>query len=259
MGVFQIHQLTTMGCLVYLSLVALLSCGIQGASLSYQDGYQFHLKPKGVRMDLELKDLNPLVGGKAHVELPISSIWKMLEDHARLLRPLINTLEKNALPVWRLLEVEAPFLKPIMIALEKNTLGRIYDVMTVKADVTFNAEEILKGIFNVAVDYTLVHRDGAEEKATLLIKGKNESGHHVSSMEIIPKNNAVRPEKKIFFPVEMIFTCDWPSAHTLSIKGDFGKIFLNIANDRNEVSVRGVLEHLGQQYKYSTILSIREK
>merc|ERR1719402_633182 len=57
----------------------------------------------------------------------------------------------------------------------------------------------------------------------------------------------------------MIFTCNWPSAHTLTIKGDFGKIFLNIANDMNEVSVRGVLEYLGQQYKYSTILSIREK
>merc|ERR1712212_1450022 len=57
----------------------------------------------------------------------------------------------------------------------------------------------------------------------------------------------------------MIFTCNWPSAHTLSIKGDFGKIFLNIANNMNEVSVRGVLEYLGQQYKYSTILSISEK
>merc|ERR1719193_1633624 len=57
----------------------------------------------------------------------------------------------------------------------------------------------------------------------------------------------------------MIFTCNWPSAHTLTIKGDFGKIFLNIANDMNEVSVRGVLEYLGQQYKYSTILSIRDK
>merc|ERR1719402_2073789 len=57
----------------------------------------------------------------------------------------------------------------------------------------------------------------------------------------------------------MIFTCNWPSAHTLTIKGDFGKIFLNIANNMNEVSVRGVLEYLGQQYKYSTILSIREK
>merc|ERR1719430_2804341 len=64
---------------------------------------------------------------------------------------------------------------------------------------------------------------------------------------------------KIFFPLEMIFTCNWPSAHTLTIKGDFGKIFLNIANDMNEVSVRGVLEYLGQQYKYSTILSISEK
>merc|ERR1719153_15176 len=131
--------------------------------------------------------------------------------------------------------------------------------MTVKADMTFNAEEILKGIFNVAVDYTLVHKDGTEEKATLLIQGKNVSGKLITSMEIIPKNNVVMPEKKIFFPLEMIFTCNWPSAHTLTIKGDFGKIFLNIANNMNEVSVRGVLEYLGQQYKYSTILSIKEK
>merc|ERR1711887_287210 len=249
----------TMGCLGYLSLVALLSCGIQGASLPYQNGYQLHLNQKGVLMDLEMKDLNPLVGGKVHVELPISSIWKMLEIDAQFLKPIIKTLEKTTLPVWKLLEVEAPFLRPILIALEKNTLGRIHDVMTVKADITFNAEEFLKGIFNVAVDYTLIHKDGTEEKATLLIQGKNESGKHVTSMEIIPKNNVVMPEKKIFFPLEMIFTCNWPSAHTLTIKGDFGKIFLNIATDNNEVSVRGVLEYLGQQYKYSTILSIREK
>merc|ERR1711909_23394 len=249
----------TMGFLGYLSLVALLACGIQGASLPYQNGYQFHLNHKGVRMDLEMKDVNPLVGGKAHVELPISSVWKMLEVDAQLLKPIINTLEKTTLPVWKLVDVEAPFLKPIIIALEKNTLGRIYDVMTVKADMTFNAEEILKGIFNVAVDFTLVHKDGTEEKATLLIQGKNQSGKLVTSMEIIPKNNVVMPEKKIFFPLEMIFTCNWPSAHTLTIKGDFGKIFLNIANNMNEVSVRGVLEYLGQQYKYSTILSIKEK
>merc|ERR1711936_1004570 len=250
---------SAMGCLGYLSLVALLACGIQGASLPYQNGYQFHLNQKGVIMDLAMKDLNPLVGGKAHVELPLSPVWKMLEVDAQLLKPIINTLEKTTLPVWKLLEVEAPFLKPIIIALEKNTLGRIYDVMTVKADMTFNAEEILKGIFNVAVDYTLVHKDGTEEKATLLIQGKNQSGKHVTSLEIIPKNNVVMPEKKIFFPLEMIFTCNWPSAHTLTIKGDFGKIFLNIANNMNEVSVRGVLEYLGQQYKYSTILSIKEK
>merc|ERR1711887_443905 len=249
----------TMGCLGYLSLVALLSCGIQGASLPYQNGYQLHLNQKGVRMDLEMKDINPLVGGKAHVELPISSVWKMLELDAQLLKPIISSLEKTTLPVWKLLEVEAPFLRPILIALEKNTLGRIYDVMTVKADMTFNAEELLKGIFNVAVDYTLIHKDGTEEKATLLIQGKNQSGQLVTSLEIIPKNNVVMPEKKIFFPLEMIFTCNWPSAHTLTIKGDFGKIFLNIANNMNEVSVRGVLEYLGQQYKYSTILSIKEK
>merc|ERR1711970_568110 len=249
----------TMGCLGYLSLVALLSCGIQGASLPNQNGYKLHLNQKGVLMDLEMKDLNPLIGGKAHVVLPISSVWKMLEVDAQLLKPIIKTLEKTTLPVWKLLEVEAPFLKSFIIALEKNTLGRIYDVMTVKADLTFNAEEIFKGIFNVAVDYTLVHKDGTEEKATLLIQGKNESGKLITSMEIIPKNNAVKPEKKIFFPLEMIFTCNWPSAHTLTIKGDFGKIFLNIANNMNEVSVRGVLEYLGQQYKYSTILSIKEK
>merc|ERR1711970_509335 len=249
----------TMGFLGYLSLFALLACGIQGASLPYQNGYQFHLNQKGVIMDLEMKDVNPLVGGKAHVELPISSVWKMLEVDAQLLNPIINTLEKTTLPVWKLLDVEAPFLKPIIIAMERNTLGRIYDVMTVKADMTFNAEEILKGIFNVAVEYTLVHKDGTEEKATLLIQGKNESGKLITSMEIIPKNNVVMPEKKIFFPLEMIFTCNWPSAHTLTIKGDFGKIFLNIANNMNEVSVRGVLEYLGQQYKYSTILSIKEK
>merc|ERR1711970_703060 len=249
----------TMGCLGYLGLVALLSCGIQGASLPYQDGYQLHLNQNGVIIDLEMKDLNPLVGGKAHVELPISDIWRMLELDAQLLRPIISSLEKTTLPVWKLLEVEAPFLKPILIAMEKNTLGRIYDVMTLKADITYNAEEILKGFFNVAVDYTLVHKDGTEEKATLLIQEKNQSGQSVTYVEIIPKNNVVMPEKKIFFPLEMIITCNWPSAHTLSIKGDFGKMFINIANDMNEVSVRGVMELLGQQYKHSTILSIREK
>merc|ERR1711970_990409 len=248
----------TMGCLGYLSLVALLSCGIQGASLPYQDGYQLHLNQMGVIVDLEMKDLNPLVGGKAHVELPISDIWRMLDLDAQLLKPIISSLEKTTLPVWKLLEVEAPFLKPILIALEKNTLGRICDVMTLKADITYNAEEILKGNFNVAVDYTLVHKDGTEEKATLLIQEKNQ-GQSVTSVEIIPKNNVVMPEKKIFFPLEMTITCNWPSAHTLSIKGDFGKLFINIANDMNEVSVRGVLEYLGQQYKLSTILSIGGK
>merc|ERR1719435_511068 len=242
-----------MGCLVFLSLVTLLSCGIQGASLPYQNGLEWQFNQMGVRLDLALKDqVNPLVGGKAHVELPISAVWKLLE-------------------------ADQPLLKPIIVALEKSTLGRIYDVMTVKADITFNAEKVMEGIINVAVDFTIVHQDGTEEKATLLIQGK---GKVITSMEIIPKTNVVnlkkikkvkkikkikkmnkkiKEMKKIFFPLKMTFTSNWPSAHTLTISGDFGKILLNVANDMNEVSVKGIVEYLGQQYKYSTILSIKER
>jgi len=244
--------------LVHLTLAALLSCGIQGASLPFKDGYEFHFNQMGVRLDLAMKDLNPLVGGKAHVELPTSAVYNLVQKDAPLLRPIINLLEKTTLPIWRLLEVEAPFLKPIVITLEKNILGRIYDVMTVKADMTFNAERVLEGIFNVVVDYTIVHKDGTEEKASLLIQGKNVSGKLITSMQIIPKTNVVIP-KKIIFPLEMTFTSNWPRAHTLAIKSDLGKILVNIANDMNEVSVKGVVEYLGQQYKYSTILSIKER
>merc|ERR1712042_342138 len=248
----------TMGYLLYLSLVTLLSCSIQGASLPYKNGYVFHFNEMGVRLDLAMKDLNPLVGGKAHIELPISTVWNQLQDHTKSLEPIVLNLEKVALPVWRILETEAPFLKQVIKALEKNTVGKMSDVMTVKADITFNAEKILKGVFNVAVDYTIVHRDGTEEKATVLIKGNDDAGKLVTSLEVIPKNN-VNINEKIFYPLEMIFTCNWPSAHTLTINGDFGKIFLNVANDMNEVSVRGVWEYLGQQYKYSYLLSIKDK
>merc|ERR1719500_1608224 len=219
--------------LVLLSLLALLS-GIQSASLPFHDEYEWHFNQMGVHMDLVLKDqVNPLVGGKAHVELPISAVWKLLE-------------------------VDQPLLKPLIVALEKSTLGRIYDVMTVKADITFNAEKVLEGIFNVAVDYTLVHRDGTEEKAATLLQGKVESGKLVTSLDITPITTVMIPNQ-IFFPVQMIFTCDWPNAHTLTINGNFSKIFFNIANNMNEVSIRGVWEKLGQQYKYSTVLSLKEK
>jgi len=263
--------------LVHFTLATLLSCGIQGASLPVQNGYEFHFNQMGVRLDLAMKDLNPLVGGKAHVELPTSAVYNLVQKDASFLRPIINVLEKTTLPIWKLLEVEAPFLKPIIGNIEENILDRITDVMTVKADMTFNAEKVLEGIFNVAVDFTIVHQDGTEEKATLLIQGK---GKVITSMEIIPKTNVVnlkkikkvkkikkikkmnkkiKEMKKIFFPLKMTFTSNWPSAHTLTIGGDFGKILLNIANDMNEVSVKGVVEYLGQQYKYSTVLSIKER
>merc|ERR1712168_300218 len=236
-----------MGCLVLLSLVAILSCGIQGASLPYQNGLEWHFNQMGVNLDLALKDqVNPLIGGKAHVELPISTVWKLLEVDQSLLKSLIVALEDQQL------------LKSLIVALEKSTLGRIYDVMTVKADITFNAEKVFEGIFNVAVDYTLVHRDGTEEKASTLLQGKIVSGKRVISLNITPMTTVMIPNQ-IFFPVQMLFTSDWPSAHTLTINGNFGKIFFNIANNMNEVSIRGVWEKLGQQYKYSTLLSLKEK
>merc|ERR1719450_1712422 len=187
--------------LVALSLFTFIA-GIQGASLPYHGEYEWHFDKMGVHVDLVLKDeVNPLVGGKAHVELPVSAVWKLLE-------------------------VDQLLLKPIIIALEKTAFGKIYDVMTVKADLTFNAEKVLDGFFNVATDLTLVHRGGTEEN---------------------------------FVPVKMIFTCNWPSVHTFTIKGEFGKIIVNIENDMNEVSVRGVWEHLGHHYKYSTLISIKDK
>merc|ERR1712168_254879 len=249
-----------MGCLAFLGLVALLSCGIKGASLPYGNGFEWHYNQMGVHLDLALKDqVNPLVGGKAHVELPISAVWKLLEDGATemdqtLLKPLIAALEKSTL--GRIYDVKT--VKALIVALEESTLGKAYDVETVKADITFNAEKVLEGIFNIAVDYTLVHRDGTEEKATTLLQGKVESGKHVISLNITPKTTAMIPNQ-IFFPIQMIFTCDWPSAHTLTINGNFGKIFFNIANNMNEVSIRGVWEKLGHQYKYSTVLSLKEK
>merc|ERR1712042_16339 len=224
---------SNMNRLVALSLCTFIA-GIQGASLPYHGEYEWHFDKMGIHVDLVLKDeVNPLEGGKAHVELPVSAVWKLLE-------------------------VDQLLLKPIIIALEKTAFGKIYDVMTVKADLTFNAEKVLEGFFNVATDLTLVHRGGTEEKATVLIQGKNESGKLVTSFEIIPKTNNAVPEK-IFVPVKMIFACNWPSVHTFTIKGEFGKIIVNIENDMNEVSVRGVWEHLGHHYKYSTLISIKDK
>eukprot|EP00091_Calanus_sinicus_P021143 TRINITY_DN6106_c0_g1_i1.p1 TRINITY_DN6106_c0_g1~~TRINITY_DN6106_c0_g1_i1.p1 ORF type:complete len:126 (-),score=31.12 TRINITY_DN6106_c0_g1_i1:85-411(-) len=105
-----------MGSWVVLSLLALLCPGIHGASLPYHNGYDWHFNQMGVHLDLALKDqTNPLVGGKAHVELPISSLWKLIEGENQLMKTLV-------------------------IALEELTLGKLYDIQTVKADINYNAE-----------------------------------------------------------------------------------------------------------------------
>ena len=87
---------------------------------------------------MALKDqTNPLIGGKAHVELPISAIWGLLEG-------------------------ENLMMKTMVVA-----LGTLYDIETVKADITYSGEQVLEGIYTMAVDYTLVHKDGTEEKYTV--------------------------------------------------------------------------------------------
>ena len=89
---------------------------------------------------MALKDqTNPLIGGKAHVELPISAIWGLLEG-------------------------ENLMMKTMVVA-----LGTLYDIETVKADISYNAENVFEGIFTMAVDYTLVHKDGTEEKVTMVL------------------------------------------------------------------------------------------
>ena len=60
-------------------------------------------------------------------------------------------------------------MKDLVIALEKTALGKLYDVKTVKADISFNAEKVLEGIYTMAVDYTIVHKDGTEEKTTMVL------------------------------------------------------------------------------------------
>ena len=103
-------------------------------------GYDWHFNQMGVLVDLALKDqTNPLIGGKAHVELPISAIWGLLEGENQMMKTLVIAL------------------------------GTLYDIETVKADITYNAEKVLEGIYTMAVDYTLVHKDGTEEKTTMVL------------------------------------------------------------------------------------------
>jgi hypothetical protein len=211
----------------------------------------------GVHLDLALKEqTNPLVGGKAHLELPISEIWKLIEGENQLMKTLDEEFPISK--IWKFIEGENQLMKTLVIALEKTTLGKLYNIKTVKADITYNAEKVLQGIYNIAIDYTLVHKDGTEEKASVLLQGKNESGMIVTSLEVITKSFE-DTSQQIIFPFQITLSCSWPNAHTITINGSFGKILINVANDLNEVSARGVWQYLGQQYKYSSVLSIKEK
>ena len=103
----------------------------------------------GVNIDVMLKDkANPMIGGKVHVEMPVSEIWKILEKGTSLLM--------------------TPFQKEIY----ETIFGKLFELQTFKADIIYNGEQILQGIYDITVVYTFVHKDGTEEKGTFKLEGK---------------------------------------------------------------------------------------
>eukprot|EP00092_Neocalanus_flemingeri_P012247 GFUD01013203.1.p1 GENE.GFUD01013203.1~~GFUD01013203.1.p1 ORF type:complete len:672 (+),score=129.26 GFUD01013203.1:29-2017(+) len=140
-----------MGLKFLVSLLVLCTSSIYGASLPYHDGYDYHFNQMGVHLDFKLKDqAKPMNGGKVYVELPISAIYKLIERTTDVFKPFLNPIQNQILD------------KCIL------GLGKILKIKTIKADITFNGEKVLDGIYDIAVDYTIVHNDGIEEKGTLM-------------------------------------------------------------------------------------------
>merc|ERR1712202_72802 len=62
--------------------------------------------------------------------------------------------------------------KAIVKAHVELPVSEIFELKTIKADIIFNGEHFLQGIYDVTVVYTFVHKDGTEEKGTLKLEGK---------------------------------------------------------------------------------------
>merc|ERR1719466_321391 len=88
---------------------------------------------------------------KAHVELPVSETWKLLEEGTTLLNEFLTPSQKQTY---------------------KRIFGKLFEIKTIRADLIFRGEQILQGIYEVAMDYTFVHKDGAEEKGIFKLEGK---------------------------------------------------------------------------------------
>eukprot|EP00092_Neocalanus_flemingeri_P016450 GFUD01017800.1.p1 GENE.GFUD01017800.1~~GFUD01017800.1.p1 ORF type:complete len:858 (+),score=176.57 GFUD01017800.1:29-2575(+) len=234
-----------MGLKVLVSLLALCTSSIDGATLPYHDGYDYHFNHMGVHLDLALntKD-NLMIGGKAYVELPVSSIYEFIETNIHMFKDLLTPYQKQILDTTI---VEIGKLFKIKTSMFKEFLK----IKTIKADITFTGEKVLEGIYDIAVDYTFVLKDGTEEKGTLKMKREKVGGKFITSVEVVSKSLTV--------PTKITMICNLPYTHDITVTGSFGKLLINIANDANEVSVRAVTEYLGHQYKYSAVLSLTEK
>merc|ERR1712215_105845 len=225
---------------IYLSLLLFCIAGTQGASITPyngpHDGYQWHFDHLGVHLDLKLDDkANPMVGGKAHIDLPVSILWDILELETGWLKQLLTPVEVQVYDI---------------------IFGKLFDINTVKADITWNGKQFFEGVYDIALDFTLAHKDGTEEKGTLKIVGKREQDKIITTVEVITNTDS---DKQTVPPFKLTMVCGWPKAHDITVKGAFGKIFVNVLFDEDGVNARGTWEYLGHQTKYSVILSLKRK
>merc|ERR1719186_163263 len=173
---------------------------------------------------------------KVHVELPVSETWKILELGTSLLN-----------------EYMTPYQKQIY----EKIIGKLFEMKTIKADLVFKGEQILQGMYDIATDYTVVHKDGIEENGTFMVQVKKETGMLITSVEVISKTMKTVPNQ-IIYPFQMTMVCNWLT-HEITVTGTFCKIVLNFAISGKGITAQGVLEYLGHQYKSSAVLSLAEK
>merc|ERR1719186_1563893 len=173
---------------------------------------------------------------KVNVEWPVSGTWKKLELGTSLLTELMTPVQKQVY---------------------EKIFGMLYEIKFIKADIILNGEQILQGVYNLAMDYTFVHKDGTEEMGTFMVQGKKETGMLITSVEVISKTLETIPNQ-IIYPSQTTIVCNWLT-HDITVTGTFCNIFVNFSISENGITARGVLEYLGHQYKSSVVLSLSEK
>merc|ERR1719186_2134793 len=173
---------------------------------------------------------------KVNVELPVSEICKIFELGTNLL---------------------TKFMTPFQKQVYEKIFGMLYEIKFIQADIILNGEQILQGMYNIAMDYTFVHKDGTEEIGTFMVQGKKETGMVITSVEVISKTVETIPNQ-IIYPSQTTIVCNWLT-HDITVTGTFCKIFVNFAISENGITARCVLEYLGHQYKSSAVFSLSEK
>merc|ERR1719427_151958 len=88
-----------------------------------------------------------MIGGKVHVEMPVSEIWKILEKGTSLLM--------------------TPFQKEIY----ETIFEKLFELQTIKADIIYNGENILQGIYDITWSIHLFTKMELKKKEHSSLKG----------------------------------------------------------------------------------------